>query len=64
MEYKKTIDFIRDLFGGGDFIPLSVPVFVGNEKKYLNECIDTTFVSSVGKFVDRFETDMANYTKC
>ena len=55
MEYKKITDFIHDLYGGGDFIPLSVPVFIGNEKKYLNECIDTTFVSSVGKFVDRFE---------
>ena len=64
MELKKTIDFIRDLYGGGDFIPLSVPVFIGNEKKYLEECIDTTFVSSVGKFVDRFENDMAAYTGC
>lgn len=64
MEYKKIIDFIRDLYGGGDFIPLSVPVFAGNEKKYLNECIDTTFVSSVGKFVDRFEDDIASYTGC
>jgi len=64
MEFKKITDFIRDLYGGGDFIPLSVPVFVGNEKKYLNECIDTTFVSSVGKFVDRFEDDIAKYTGC
>jgi len=62
MEYKKIIDFIHDLYGGGDFIPLAVPVFIGNEKKYLNECIDTTFVSSVGKFVDRFEEDTAKYT--
>lgn len=31
-------------------------------EKYLNECIDTTFVSSVGAFVDRFEHDMAVYT--
>ena len=62
MEYKKIIDYIHDLYGGGDFIPLAVPVFIGNEKKYLNECIDTTFVSSVGKFVDRFENDMAAYT--
>jgi len=61
---KKITDFIHDLFGGGDFIPLSAPVFLGNEKKYLNECIDTTFVSSVGKFVDRFEDDMARYTGC
>lgn len=64
MEYKKITDFIHDLYGGGDFIPLSVPVFIGNEKKYLNECIDTTFVSSVGKFVDRFEEDTAKYTGC
>lgn len=64
MEFKKITDFIRDLYGGGDFIPLSVPVFAGNEKKYLNECIDTTFVSSVGKFVDHFEDDIAKYTGC
>jgi aminotransferase in exopolysaccharide biosynthesis len=60
--FKKTIDFIKELYGKDDFVPLAVPVFVGNEKKYLNECIDTTFVSSVGKFVDRFENDMAAYT--
>ncbi len=63
MEFKKTTAFIRDLYGA-DFVPLSVPVFIGNEKKYLNECIDSTFVSSVGKFVDRFESDMARYTGC
>lgn len=64
MEYKKITDFIHDLYGGGDFIPLAVPVFIGNEKKYLIECIDTTFVSSVGKFVDKFEEDTAKYTGC
>lgn len=61
-DYTKTIDFIKSLYGNKDFIPLAVPVFAGNEKAYLNECIDTTFVSSVGKFVDRFEEDMARYT--
>jgi len=61
-DYKQIVDFIRDLYGTSDFVPLAVPKFVGNEKKYLNECIDTTFVSSVGKFVDRFEEDMARYT--
>jgi len=61
-DYKQIVDFIRDLYGGQDFVPLAVPKFIGNEKKYLNECIDTTFVSSVGKFVDRFEEDMARYT--
>lgn len=60
--YEKTINFIKDLYGNQDFVPLSVPKFIGNEKKYLNECIDTTFVSSVGAFVDRFEKDMAAYT--
>lgn len=61
--FKDICRFIHQLYHTEDFVPLSVPVFSGNEKKYLNECIDTTFVSSVGKFVDRFETDMASYTK-
>lgn len=60
--YEKTIKFIKELYGNQEFTPLSVPKFIGNEKKYLNECIDTTFVSSVGKFVDRFENDIAAYT--
>ena len=64
MEFKKVTDFIHDLYEAQDFVPLAVPVFIGNEKKYLNECIDTTFVSSVGKFVDRFEEDTARYTGC
>ena len=63
-DYSKTIDFIKSLYGNQEFTPLSVPAFVGNEKKYLEECIDTTFVSSVGKFVDRFENDMAKYAGC
>jgi len=60
--YEKTINFIKEFYGNREFTPLSVPIFIGNEKKYLNECVDTTFVSSVGKFVDRFEEDMALYT--
>ena len=63
-DYSKTIGFIKDVFGNQEFTPLAVPVFAGNEKKYMEECIDTTFVSSVGKFVDRFEKDMAEYTGC
>ena len=61
-DYKNTIAFIKSVYGSKEFTPLAVPVFQGNEKAYLNECIDTTFVSSVGKFVDRFEEDMAKYT--
>ena len=64
IEFKKVTDFIHNLYGAQDFVPLAVPVFIGNEKKYLNECIDTTFVSSVGKFVDRFEEETAKYTGC
>lgn len=61
-DYSKIVDFIHDLYGTSDFVPLSVPKFIGNEKKYLEECIDTTFVSSVGKFVDQFEENIAHYT--
>lgn len=60
--YRDVIKYIHELYGTNDFVPLSVPVFIGNEKKYLEECIDTTFVSSVGKFVDRFEEMVAEYT--
>lgn len=60
--YRHVIGFIKELYNNREFVPLSVPRFVGNEKRYLEECIDTTFVSSVGPFVDRFEKDMAFYT--
>lgn len=63
-DYSKTIGFIKEVFGNQEFTPLAIPVFAGNEKKYMEECIDTTFVSSVGKFVDRFENDMAAYAGC
>ena len=59
--YKKITDFIHDLYGAPE-VPLHAPCFIGNEKKYLAECVDTTFVSSVGQFVDRFEEKMAQYT--
>ncbi|AHC16491.1 LegC family aminotransferase [Salinispira pacifica] len=57
-----VIDVIRGRHGKSGFIPLHAPVFLGNEKKYLNECIDSTFVSSVGKYVDRFEEMVAEFT--
>ncbi len=58
---QQIINFIQDIYQTKDFIPLHEPRFRGNEKKYLNECIDSTFVSSVGAFVDRFERDFASY---
>ena len=60
--YKDVIEFIRKHYNSNEFIPLHEPIFKGNEKKYLNECIDSTFVSSVGKFVDEFEEKIASYT--
>ena len=60
--YKTVVDFIRNLYHSENIVPLHAPCFIGNEKRYLNECIDTTFVSSVGKFVDRFEEMVASYT--
>ena len=60
--FEKTVEFIQEAYDTKEFLPLHEPVFFGNEKKYLNECIDSTFVSSVGKFVDQFEQMMAEYT--
>lgn len=60
--YNDVVSFIHELYGTEGMVPLHVPTFRGNEKKYLNECIDSTFVSSVGKFVDRFEEMMVEYT--
>ncbi len=45
----------------GDNIPLCVPEIGGNEWKYIKECLDTNWVSSVGSFVDRFERMLAEY---
>lgn len=61
-KYSNIVSFIQELYGTDEMVPLHVPTFRGNEKKYLNECIDSTFVSSVGKFVDTFEEMMADYT--
>lgn len=62
MDYSSVAQFIREQYHSSDFIPLHEPVFLGNEKRYLQECIDSTFVSSVGKFVDRFEEMVAEFT--
>ncbi len=60
--FEDVINFIQSTYQSKDFIPLHEPKFIGNEKKYLNECIDSTFVSSVGKFVDELEEKIAEYT--
>ena len=60
--FEGEIEFIKSIYGNAASIPLHAPYFSGNEKKYLNECIDSTFVSSVGKFVDEFEEKIISYT--
>ena len=60
--FEDVISFIQNTYKTKEFIPLHEPRFIGNEKKYLNECIDSTFVSSAGKFVDEFEEKIASYT--
>lgn len=62
MDFNLITTFIKNLFGNKDFIPLHAPCFIGNEKKYLNETIDSTYVSSVGQYVNQFERDIAEYT--
>jgi len=59
---KKIVEKIKQAFGTVDFIPLHVPKFIGNEKKYVDDTIDSTFVSSVGKYVDRFEEMVKEFT--
>lgn len=61
--YNNTINFIRDIYNQplGE-IPLHQPYFGGNEKKYLEDCIDSTFVSSVGKYVSLFEKKIKDFT--
>lgn len=55
------VNALRGVLGSGP-VGLHEPRFDGNERRYLQECIDSTFVSSVWRFVDRFEADLANYT--
>jgi aminotransferase in exopolysaccharide biosynthesis len=60
--YSETIGFIRNQFNNNSFIPLHEPRFIGNEKKYVANTIDSTYVSSVGVYVDQFEEMMSSIT--
>ncbi len=60
--FEQIIAFIRSLYGQQGEIPLHEPRFVGNEKTYVAECIDSTFVSSGGQFVEKVEKNLAAYT--
>ncbi|WP_027359253.1 LegC family aminotransferase [Desulforegula conservatrix] len=60
--FEKEINFIKSLFPDKKSIALHEPVFKGNEKAYVAETIDSTFVSSVGEFVTRFESMLCEAT--
>lgn len=59
--FKEIVDFIQDHYATTQSIYLHEPLFIGNEKAYLNDAIDSTFVSSVGAYVNKFEDDFARY---
>ena len=61
MNSSLFIDLVRNIYGDGS-IPLHRPVFYGNEKQYLTECIGSNFVSSVGARVTEFEQKIAAFT--
>jgi perosamine synthetase len=60
--FEQIIDYIRSLYHQDGMIPLHEPCFVGKEKEYLEACIDSTFVSSIGPFVEKVEKEIASYT--
>lgn len=60
--FEKITDFIKSLYPTENPVPLHAPRFSGNEKKYLIDCIDTTYVSYVGEYVTRFEDEIRKYT--
>lgn len=61
-EDRLILDFIKSLYPNESPVPLHAPRFKGNEKKYLAECIDSTYVSYVGRFVSEFEAHIMNLT--
>ena len=60
--FEDVISFIRETYQTKDAIPLHEPKFLGHEKKYVEDCIDSTFVSSTGKYVTQFEKMVAEYS--
>jgi perosamine synthetase len=66
-QVKDFIDISRNLFNTNENIALHEPCFIGNEKKYLNESIDSSYVSSSGKYLDLIDKNISNklgFKKC
>lgn len=62
--FESLIRFIREQYRTEGPIPLHAPVFWGREREFVLDAIDSTYVSSVGAYVDRFEREVAAYTGC
>jgi perosamine synthetase len=60
--FKRAIEFIKSKYPKKGFVGLHEPVFIGKEREYVLDAIDSTFVSSVGAYVNRFEEMMAQIT--
>jgi perosamine synthetase len=60
--FNEVVDFIKSIYPDQNPVPLHAPVFLGKEKEYLMDCIDTTYVSYVGKYVTEFERATAQFT--
>ena len=60
--FNYLAEFIQDKYRTNSFIPLHEPRFIGKEKEFVSQTIDSTFVSSVGQYVNQFEEDLAKYT--
>ena len=56
------IEFVQDIYNTEDFIPLHAPCFGDMERSYVLDTLDSTFVSSVGQYVDEFESRLSKYT--
>jgi len=60
--HNKLVNFVQEIYQTKEFIPLHAPTFTGNEKKYVNNTLESTFVSSVGKYVEKFEKQIEEFT--
>lgn len=61
--FKDTIDFIKELYNNRSPLGLHEPILSGNEVKYVNNAIHSTYVSSIGQYVEQFEKEFATYVK-
>ena len=61
---QSLINFIRETYQTNEFVPLHAPQFSGNEQAYVADTITSTFVSSVGKYVNEFEASIESFTNC